>query len=205
MRIIAGFHRGRQLVAPEGLTTRPMTDRVRESLFNILSTAVEDAVVLDLFCGSGALGLESLSRGARWCLFVDMDKEALAAVESNGRTLRLEGQMRIARRSALEPGRWILPPPDKFTLIFADPPYKMTLEPAGRQRLAAMAAELARLDAVAPGAVAMIRVKRGTPFDARWPGWRIVDERSYGTTTFYLMEYGPAATGGNDEFRMTND
>ena len=179
-----------------------MTDRVRESLFNILSTAVEDAVVLDLFCGSGALGLESLSRGAKWCLFVDMGKEALAAVESNGRTLRLEGRMRMARRSVLDPGPWILPPPpDKFTLIFADPPYKMTADPAGRRQLAAMAAELARLGAVAPRATAMLRVKRGTPMDARWPGWRIVDERSYGTTTFYLMEFGEAPMNEKPEIR----
>lgn len=148
-----------------------------------------------------------MSRGARWCLFVDTDRPALAAVEANRRTLRLEDQSRIARHDALRPGHWILPPgPDKFTVIFVDPPYKMTLDPVGRRQLADMAGELARLGVVAPGAVAMLRAKRGTLMDTPWPNWRIFDERAYGTTTLCLMEYAPllgAITNG--EARMTDE
>ena len=190
MRIIAGTHRGRKLVAPEGLVTRPMTDRVRENLFNILGPHLEDAVVLDLFCGSGALGLETLSRGADFCLFVDADPEAVKATETNATTLRLSDEMRIVRRDALRPGTWIKAPGGTgYTVVFADPPYRLTADEAGRQRLAEMAKRLADLGCLAPGAVAMLRAKRGVPMDRPWPGFNLFDERTYGTTTLYLMEY----------------
>jgi len=193
MRIIAGIHRGRQIAAPEGLTTRPMTDRVRENLFNLLRGTVADATVLDLFCGSGALGLEAMSRGAAFCLFVDSDRPALEMVEANRRLLRLVDRTRVVRHDCLRPGPWILPlSPGRFTLVFADPPYKMTADPEGRCRLAAVAGALAALGAVEGGAVAMLRMKRGTPMDAPWPDWRVFDERAYGSTTLHLMEYGGA-------------
>ena len=104
MRIIAGIHRTRQIDAPEGLTTRPMTDRVRENLFNLLGDTVGGATVLDLFCGSGALGLEALSRGAAPVTFVDADLAAVTVVEANCRRLGLEKQARILRRDVLRPG-----------------------------------------------------------------------------------------------------
>jgi len=193
MRIIAGFHRGRQIEAPEGLTTRPMTDRVRENLFNILAPLVEDAVVLDLFCGSGALGLEALSRGAAYATFVDADRAAIEAVETNCRRLGLQERARILRRDALRPGPWIRPVgAATYTLLFADPPYRLTADPAGQEQLAGAVAVLERLGCVAPGAMAMLRVERGTKVALPWPGFDLADERSYGTTTFYLMTYrGP--------------
>ena len=190
MRIIAGIHRGRKLVAPEGLVTRPMTDRVRENLFNILAPHLEGAVVLDLFCGSGALGLEALSRGAHLCLFVDADPAAVKATETNAATLRLSGEVRIVRRDALRPGAWIQAPGGAgYTLVFADPPYRLTAEAEGRERLAEMAKRLADLGCLAPGAVAMLRAKRGVPMDRPWPGFNLFDERTYGTTTLRLMAY----------------
>ena len=188
MRIIAGVHRGRTLDAPEGLTTRPMTDRVRENLFNILGQDMTGAVVLDLFCGSGALGLEALSRGASLCQFVDADPAAVKVTETNAATLRLSGEVRIVRRDALRPGPWIQAPGGAgYTLVFADPPYRLTADEAGRQRLAEMARSLADLGCLAPGAVAMLRAKRGVPMDRPWPGFEAMDERTYGTTTLHLM------------------
>ncbi|MGB2615300.1 MAG: 16S rRNA (guanine(966)-N(2))-methyltransferase RsmD [Phycisphaerae bacterium] len=190
MRIIAGIHRGRKLVAPEGLTTRPMTDRVRENLFNILAPHMEGAVVLDLFCGSGALGLEALSRGARWCLLVETDPSAIKTAETNVATLRLTKQAKVVRRDALRPGAWIRPVGDEaYTLVFADPPYRLTDEPAGRARLVAMAQALADLGCLAPGATAMLRMRRGVRLEAPWPGFEAMDERTYGTTTLHLMEW----------------
>jgi len=195
MRIIAGTHRSRLIDAPEGLTTRPMTDRVRENLFNLLGETVVGATVLDLFCGSGALGLEALSRGAARVTFVDAGREAVTVVETNCRRLGLEEQARILRRDALRPGPWIRPVGAKnYTLIFADPPYKMSAEPAGQTQLAAMAAALVRLGCVARGALVMLRAERGTKIALPWPGFELSDGRSYGTTTLYLMTY--TGTGG---------
>jgi 16S rRNA (guanine966-N2)-methyltransferase len=190
MRIIAGIHRGRKLLTPEGLVTRPMTDRVRENLFNILGPHLEGAVVLDLFCGSGALGLEALSRGADFCLFVDADPAAVKAAETNAATLRLSGKVQIVRRDALRPGTWIKAPGGAgYTLVFADPPYRLTAEAEGRESLAEMAKRLADLGCIAPGAVAMLRAKRGVPMDRPWPGFNLFDERTYGMMMLYLKEW----------------
>jgi 16S rRNA (guanine966-N2)-methyltransferase len=196
MRIIAGIHRGRKLVAPEGLTTRPMTDRVRENLFNILAPHLDGAVVLDLFCGSGALGLEALSRGARWCLLVDSDPEAVTSAETNAATLRLTKQAKVVRRDALRPGPWIRPPAGQaYTLVFTDPPYRLTDSPEGRERLAAMARALADLGCLAPGATAMLRMRRGVCLETPWPGFEAADERTYGTTTLHLMRRSERSDG----------
>jgi len=195
MRIIAGTHRGRRLLAPKGTTTRPMTDRVRENLFNLLGPGAADgAAVLDLFCGGGALGLEALSRGAASCTFVDADRHAVQAVETNCRQLGLADRARIETRDALRPGEWIRDPGGGgYTLLFVDPPYKMTADAAGQTRLARMAATLVSLAALAPGAVAMLRARRGVVTGLPWPGFDLIDTRSYGTTTLHLMAYGGAS------------
>jgi 16S rRNA (guanine966-N2)-methyltransferase len=190
MRIIAGIHRTRQIEAPEGLVTRPMTDRVRENLFNLLGDTVVNATVLDLFCGSGALGIEALSRGATRVTFVDTDLAAVNVVETNCKRLGLEKQARILRRDVLRPGPWIRPVGAKdYALIFVDPPYKMSAEPAGQAQLAAMAQALVGLECVARGALAMIRVERNTRITLPWAGFEFSDQRSYGTTTLCLMTY----------------
>lgn len=189
MRIIGGRFRTRALTTPTGKTTRPMTDRVRENLFNLLGPdACADAVVLDLFCGSGALGLEALSRGADACTFVDADRAAAAAVAGNCERLGVTGRVRIERRDALRPGEWIAPPAGRaYTLIFIDPPYKIPADEQGRRRLARMAGRLADLGCVAPGAVAMLRAERGTDPGAPWDGFDLLQARTYGTTTLHLM------------------
>ncbi|MCX5654664.1 MAG: 16S rRNA (guanine(966)-N(2))-methyltransferase RsmD [Planctomycetota bacterium] len=194
MRIIAGIHRTRQIDAPEGLTTRPMTDRVRENLFNLLGDTVGGATVLDLFCGSGALGLEALSRGAARGTFVDADLAAVNVVEANCRRLGLEKQARILRRDVLHPGPWIRPVGAKdYTLVFVDPPYKMSADPQGQAQLAAMAQTLVQLECIARGALVMLRAERGTRVGLPWAGFELVDGRSYGTTTLYLMTYAGGA------------
>jgi len=194
MRIIAGIHRTRQIDAPEGLTTRPMTDRVRENLFNLLGNTVVGATVLDLFCGSGALGLEALSRGAARVTFVDADLAAVTVVEANCRRLGLEKQARILRRDVLRPGPWIRPVGAKdYTLVFVDPPYKMSADPQGQAQLAAMAQTLVQLECIARGALVMLRAERGTRVGLPWAGFELVEGRSYGTTTLYLMTYAGAA------------
>jgi 16S rRNA (guanine966-N2)-methyltransferase len=122
MRIISGTWRSRPLVAPKGDTTRPTADRTRETLFSMLTSRLgsfEDLKVLDLFAGSGALGLEALSRGAAQCTFVEQDKAALDALEANIAKLGTKAQCDVRRGSALMLGSAREP----FDLILMDPPY----------------------------------------------------------------------------------
>ena len=125
MRIVGGRLRGRALAAPKSQNVRPTADRLRESLFNILVHAygdpVTDARVLDLFAGTGALGLEAMSRGAAFVLFVDEGAEARALMRENVATLGLGGTTRIFRRDATRLGA--ARPIEPFTLAFLDPPY----------------------------------------------------------------------------------
>jgi len=121
MRIIAGAWRGRQLEAPPGTGTRPTADRTRETLFSMLASRLgtfEGLRVADLFAGSGALGLEALSRGAASATFVERDASAIAAIKRNAASLGASEQVRVLAGSALA-----LPSLDAFDLIFADPPY----------------------------------------------------------------------------------
>jgi 16S rRNA (guanine966-N2)-methyltransferase len=125
MRIVGGRLRGRALAAPKSFSIRPTADRLRESLFNILAHAFGDPVsgarVLDLFAGTGALGLEALSRGATFALFVDDSAEARALLRENIAALGLGGMTRIFRRDAAKLGP--AHPLEPFTLAFLDPPY----------------------------------------------------------------------------------
>lgn len=127
MRIIGGKFSGRRIIAPKGFVARPTTDRTRESLFSILSVrddfSFEGARVIDLFAGSGALGLEALSRGAGWCLFVETDPVARGAIRDNVETLGLFGATRIHRRSAAALGAKPAGDGAAFDLAFLDPPY----------------------------------------------------------------------------------
>jgi 16S rRNA (guanine966-N2)-methyltransferase len=121
VRIVAGSRRGHRIAAPKGVVTRPTSDRVRESAFSIIGP-VEDARVLDLFAGSGAMGLEALSRGAASCLFVERDREASRVIQANLEKLRLTGAVVASRDAAAvlreerERGR-------TYDLVLADPPY----------------------------------------------------------------------------------
>jgi 16S rRNA (guanine966-N2)-methyltransferase len=125
MRIVGGRLRGRALAAPKSQAIRPTTDRLRESLFNILMHAYADPIsgarVLDLFAGTGALGLEAISRGAAFALFVDDGAEARALLRQNVEALSLAAVARIFRRDATKLGP--AHPVEPFSLAFLDPPY----------------------------------------------------------------------------------
>jgi 16S rRNA (guanine966-N2)-methyltransferase len=119
MRIIAGTKRGHGIDAPKGLSTRPTSDRVRENVFNIVAPWVEDATVLDLFAGSGAMGIEALSRGAERAVFVEADSDAVHTINHNLDKLRLTGAQVVHR----DVGRYLATETRPYDLIFCDPPY----------------------------------------------------------------------------------
>jgi 16S rRNA (guanine966-N2)-methyltransferase len=121
VRIIAGTHRGRRIAAPKGEHTRPTSDRVREALFSIVGP-VEDAAVLDLFAGSGALGLEALSRGATRCTLVDRDRAACRVIRDNLASLGLTGAT-VLQRDAVQALREEAAAGRRYDLVLLDPPY----------------------------------------------------------------------------------
>src|ERR1700746_3985297 len=129
MRVVVGRLRGRNLAAPSSQAIRPTADRLREALFNILVHAYDDPLqdtrVLDLFAGTGALGIEAISRGAKFALFVDNGAEARALMRNNVESLGLGGVTKVYRRDAgnLGPAH----PVEPFSLVFLDPPYRMQL------------------------------------------------------------------------------
>jgi 16S rRNA (guanine966-N2)-methyltransferase len=125
MRVIGGKFRSRQLSAPRGLATRPTSDRLRETLFNVLATRVEDATFADLYAGSGAVGIEALSRGARMVYFVDQAAPAVAAIRSNLAALDIRSGFKIESRSVSAALRFIAEPGprERCAIVFMDPPY----------------------------------------------------------------------------------
>src|SRR5947208_4269578 len=139
MRIIAGERKGHTIYAPRSLETRPTSDRVRENVFNIVAPWVEGARVLDLFAGSGAMGLEALSRGAASVVFVESDRDALRTIDRNLDKLRLTGATLVCVHAATAllqeaaAGR-------KYDLVLVDPPYEMTdYDPIARHLPAVLA------------------------------------------------------------------
>ena len=127
MRVIAGIYGGRRLVAPKGDVARPTQDRVREAWFSILGEEVRDARVLDLFAGSGALGLEALSRGAASALFVEKARPSLLALDSNIEALGVADVAKVRKGDALKVAEGL--GPDSYDLVFADPPYDIGAGP----------------------------------------------------------------------------
>jgi len=123
MRVVAGIHKGRRLAAPKGRSTRPTADSVRESIFNLLGP-VAGARVLDLYAGSGALGIEALSRGAAAATFVDSDARAVAAARSNLERLEIE-QARVVKAGAASFLRSAARAGEHWSLAFCDPPYRL--------------------------------------------------------------------------------
>ena len=165
MRVIAGAYKGRRLQAPAGRSTRPTADRVREALFSILGP-LDDARVLDLFAGSGALGIEALSRGAAAAVFVDSDARAVAAIRRNLDAVGAAAP--VHRRDALAYLRDTAETP--FDLVFLDPPYSSASQLAGplSERLPAVLSESARI---------VSESDKRNPLELSLP---LVDERAYG-------------------------
>jgi len=188
MRVIAGRFRGRSLTAPHGHTTRPITDRAKESLFNVLGGrfgepgSLPDLDVLDLFAGSGALGIEALSRGARSGLFVEKDRAALSALRQNVAALKLSQEARIIAENA-----WTLPirPPTAqgFGLVFVDPPYR---EVTQTERVDALLMTLSRN--VAEDGLIVLRHGIETSYSpCGLQTLQCVDERRFGSMRILLL------------------
>ncbi len=177
MRIVAGQWRGRPLKAPAGVGTRPSSDRAREALFSMLTSRLgsfEGLAVVDLFAGTGALGLEALSRGAASCTFVEQDKPALDSLRANIATLGAQADVRAQAVNTLGPSR------QAYDLMLIDPPYAMHAGVPTLERLA-------RLGWLAPGALASVEGERTE--ELRPTGFTVEVERIYGKAKITLLRY----------------
>jgi 16S rRNA (guanine966-N2)-methyltransferase len=175
MRIIAGTHRGRRIAAPKGAQTRPTGDRVREALFNLVGP-VDGASVLDLYAGSGALGLEALSRGARRCVFVETDAAACAVIRRNLESLGLSGGI-VDRRDALAVLRAEAAAGRRHDLVLLDPPY---------ERWAELEPRLAELLPRVVSAAGMVVVETDARHEPTLPLDRVTTRR-YGSARLTLF------------------
>ena len=171
MRIIAGSRKGHRIAAPKGEKTRPTSDFVREPAFNLIGP-VDDATVLDLFAGSGALGLEALSRGARHGVFVDSDREACHAINANLDSLDFRGT--VLQQDAV---RAVTSERRTYDLILCDPPYDYA-------RLSALAPHLARI--LAPDGLLVYQTESRT--EPAVEGLQVRTSRKYGSARLTLFE-----------------
>lgn len=183
MRIVGGQFKGRAIAAPQGRDTRPTSDRARESIFNVLAHAdwspgIEGRRVLDLFAGSGALGLEAMSRGAAFALFVETESAARGAIRDNIEALGLFGNTRIHRRDATDLGVKPAGLGDPFDMVFLDPPYGKGL---GERALA----RLGKGGWITPDALIMLEV--GADEAPQLAAFETLDERGYGAAKVFFL------------------
>jgi len=188
MRIIAGKYRGRRIDAPDGLPVRPTADRAREALFNILAhgglsadgtSPLIGARVLDAFAGSGALGLEALSRGASQATFMDSERAALETVRRNAERLgETSASVALIRADAADPP----PAPAPCTIAFLDPPY-------GSGLAAPALAALAGAGWLAPGALCVVELSAKEEPPAPPAGFSLRDDRRYGAARVLFLDY----------------
>lgn len=179
MRIVAGTHRGRILKTPAGADIRPTSDKVRQAVFNALHSrgAVTDAVVLDAFCGTGALGLEALSQGATQAIFTDISKASLDLANANANLLREDSNCTFLLKDAANPG----PRPASVpaaTLLFLDPPYRKNLLPLSLKALQ-------ENGWLAPECIVMAEAEKNDDLSLL-PG-NILTEKAYGDTKVVIL------------------
>ena len=175
IRIIGGELKGRKLVTIPGIETRPTADRVREAIFNILGTRVREALVLDLFAGTGAMGIEALSRGAESAVFADNDKTALKALTRNIKRCSLESRANIIKWNLLKNLSFVHSFPAAFTLVFLDPPYNKDL-------IQPTLSNLVKSRCLQEGARIVIEHSDREPISSKDQNFEISDQRRYGKT-----------------------
>ncbi len=182
LRVVGGRLRGRKLGTVPGLKTRPTADRTREAIFNILGPSVRGSRVLDLFAGTGACGIEALSRGAAFSVFVEIGREALTVLKRNIAACALTECTRVVARDALKNLDCLRDEPEKFSLVFIDPPYHRALIPPAL-------ANLNLAGCLENGAEIVVEHGADEPLDAPGASFRMKDRRRYGKTLVSFLDY----------------
>jgi len=182
LRIIAGNLKAKKLHSDKGMVTRPTSDRLRESIFDILAFNVKNAVVLDMFAGTGAMGIEALSRGAESALFMDINNNALTVIERNIKACGLENKSKIIKWNIIKNLNCIKSDKAAFNLIFIDPPYnKSFLQPALQN--------LIKAGSVKKKAHLVVEHSLLEPLPSDFPEYELQDQRKYGKTLVSFLKY----------------
>lgn len=179
LRVAGGIHRSRQLCSPPGQDTRPTRSLVREAVFSMLMNEVPGSRVLDLFAGSGAMGLEAISRGAAFSVFCDLKRQAVDCVKKNIDLLRVSGQSRVLMMSWEQAVKQLADEDERFNLIFLDPPYKM--------ESGIILSAIAMANLLEPGGTVVLETGK-EPSLAIPEDFVVVKEKSYGETVLKLIE-----------------
>lgn len=182
MRIIGGDLKGKRLVSVQGVRTRPTADRLRESIFNIISGHLQDSMVLDLFAGTGALGLESLSRGARFAVFIDQSKTVLSVVDRNIQSCGLKKKTKLIKWNIVRNLNCLKEFRSVFNLVFMDPPY-------GRYMVEPTLKNLHRRGCLENGAMLVVEHIPCEMFDEKQSMYTVSDRRKYGKTLVSFLKY----------------
>lgn len=179
MRIISGMCRGHKLAEFDGMDIRPTTDRVRESLFNLISDYVMESKVLDLFGGSGALSLEAISRGALYSTICDIDKRAIELISHNAEQLRVADRMQIINKSAEE---FLSGNKNNFDIIFLDPPYN-------KGKIAPIIEKIMKTNALSDDGIIVLE-SDDTDEHGEFLGLEVLKQRKYGRTYITVYKRG---------------
>lgn len=182
MRIISGSLRGKKLHAVRGMKVRPTADRLRESIFNILSSRIHEAIVLDLFAGTGAFGIEAISRGAEYAVFIDNSQEALSVIARNIEACAFNDRTKIIKWDITRNLSCIKSFNPAFNLVFIDPPYN-------RNMVNPSLLNLAKSGCLATGAWVVLEHAAAEPLQADPGVFEIDDQRRYGKTLVSFLNY----------------
>lgn len=197
MRIIAGLRRGHKFDGPENDDTRPTSDLVREAIFNILGEAVEGLIVVDLFAGTGGLGLEALSRGAERAIFVEKNRANVGLIKRNLATLRFEDRGSVIPGDAYRWAKTLTPTEGEPVVVFLDPPYREFERYP--ERVLQMLESLS--NGLPQGSIIVVESSKGIDADAILPEPDAWDLRKYGGTqvAFRFLGEWPESSEEEDE------
>jgi 16S rRNA (guanine966-N2)-methyltransferase len=182
VRVISGERRGKKLLSVQGMATRPTADRVRESIYNIISSRVTEAMVLDLFAGTGILGIEALSRGARFALFIDNCRAPVETIRKNLTACRFEARAKVIQQDIRTGLRWLKNACPPFNLVFMDPPYQKAL-------IGSTLLHLHDSGALSPNTLIVVEHSAAEPLPEILSEFKRIDQRNYGKTLVSFIHY----------------
>ena len=206
MRIISGTKRGMTILSPKGDKTRPITDRVKESIFDVLYkyNLIEDKLIADLFCGTGSFGLEALSRGAKEAIFVDTDRTVLDILKKNIAKAGFGSQVHVVCANAFKVGAPRSTDGQKYSLVFVDPPYEMSRDSGASSRLGSLLALLA--EQITDDGLVIVRTEEKVNLLDSYGQLRIIDRRIWSSMAvcFLGLKKDDKQTGGDTDNSQTS-